>query len=97
MNQTQSIIVYRNPYEQAFWESGIAGDVALVVLIMIAAITVSGVLNTIASNVLNRCIPKKYTSEGNRKRYRIQKIIDTASFLFAGIQMVVYFYIVFIK
>jgi len=23
MNQTQSIIVYRNPLEQAFWESGL--------------------------------------------------------------------------
>jgi len=36
MNQTQSIIVYRNPLEQAFWEGTMSGGFPLLCAIIIA-------------------------------------------------------------
>lgn len=62
INQTQSIIVYRNPLEQAFWEGTLSGQLFPV----IAAVIVFFVVMMVAHNLLDRYHrPRPWNSSAN--------------------------------
>jgi hypothetical protein len=56
MNQTQSIIVYRNPAEQAFWETIMSGSFFPILV----AIMVFPIVLLIVHRILDRVNPPKY-------------------------------------
>jgi hypothetical protein len=44
MSNVQSIIVYRNPWEQAFWEGGVIGPICGGLLVMISVLILGDML-----------------------------------------------------
>ena len=74
---TQSIIVYRNPAEQAFWESGLIGPLLCGLLVFFVILMVG-----------EKILLKSKMSRFSRKyRYAINSIVVLASV--AGISTIV--------
>ncbi len=92
MNQTQSIIVYRNPLEQAFWEGGLGME--NIIPIVAGAIVFIAVFLFIG-NLISKIL-RKYSYQRNRITWFLAGHYLTIPWILAALSWIVttwYFWI----
>jgi hypothetical protein len=103
MNQTQSIIVYRNPGEQYLWESGIAGNFALIVLAIVIAVAATGALNAFVEKIVDMIACHKFDKRTERYtqhdkflfKRKFLKPLESSLLFICVVQIFVYIYFLF--
>ena len=98
MNQTQSLIVYRNPAEQYLWESGVMGNFAMIVILCIAAAIVTYAFEWVCMKFIERKYkPRQSRSydENYRKYFMYMRKIESCNmwvFIVSAITFIYFFF-----